>query len=291
MADRVYPSTKPNPPPPTMNGAASNGTAAANGAAGVAVKPKPPGQLYNPNRPRAPGAGPYRPNPRRSKSSSCSCRRFCCLCFIYTLIVILCLLLVAAIAASVFYVLYHPKHPTFSVLSVRISAFNLSTPADVSSGAAFSHLNSKLDFTIAAKNPNKKISFLYDQFAVAADSSGGIEVGNATLPAFTHVPSNTTIVRGTVVGDPSRDLDSDSVSSLKSDLNKKNGFPLSVQIDTQVEVKMGKLSSKKVGIRVLCDGIRGFQPKLKSSGKKKTTTTTTPAIATISNAKCKLGLK
>ena len=99
MADRVYPTAKPNPPPAALNG----GSTIPNGSAG----PAKTGQLYNPNRPRP----VYRPQQNRRSNRSCSCRKCCCLTFIYTLIAILSLLLLAAIAGCIFYVLYHPKHP------------------------------------------------------------------------------------------------------------------------------------------------------------------------------------
>lgn len=265
MTDRVYPAApKPAPPP----GAAATTTATTNGAAKTT-------QLYNPNRPRP----VYRPP--QSRRRSCSCRRFCCLCFLYTLITLLCLLLIAAIAACIFYVFYHPKHPTFAVTSIRTTAFNLTT----TDPAGFSRLASHLDFTLTAKNPNKKnIVFVYDPFAAAVELAGGnIDAGNATLPGFTHVAGNTTILRGTVISDPTRSFDSDSVAPLRADLAKKNGFPLTVEANTMVQVQIGKLKTKRVGIRVTCPGIRGFQPK---NAKSKT-----PTPATATNAKCKVDLR
>lgn len=271
MTDRVYPAAKPNPPP-GMNGTA----AAANGGG-----PAKTTQLYNPNRPRP----VYQPPQQRSqRRGCCSCRKFCCLCFIYTLIAILSLILLAAIAACIFYLLYHPKHPTFAVSSVRISKFNL-TAAD-SNG--FSTLSSRLDFTVTAKNPNKKkIVFIYDPIAVDV-AAAGVDAGSATVPGFTHVEGNTTVVKGTVVSDPTRSLDSDSVAALRADLGKKSGFPVSVEINTHVKVQMGKLKTQKVGIRVTCNGIRGFLPPKPA---KNATAKAAAAPATTTGAKCKVDLR
>ncbi|KNA24377.1 hypothetical protein SOVF_016110 [Spinacia oleracea] len=273
MTDRVYPTAKPNPPPAAMNGGGSgvNGTTLnGNGPAKTQT-----GQLYNPNRPRP----VYRPQQNRRSSRSCSGRKCCCLTFIYTLIAILSLLLLAAIAACVFYVLYHPKHPTFSVSSIRFSRFNLTS----SDPSGFAHLHSRLDFTLTAKNPNKKkITFVYDPMSVEL-SGAGVNAGNATLPAFAHVAGNTTILRATVISDPTRDLDSDSVKQLRSDLTKKGGFPVSAELNTMVEVQMGKVKTKKIGIRVTCNGIKGFQPK---NAKSKT-----PTPGTTKDAKCKVDLR
>lgn len=75
-------------------------------------------------------------------------------------------------------------------------------------------------------------------------------------------------------------LDADSVSSLRSDLKRKAGLPVTLLIDTMVVVKMDKLKSKRVGIRVTCEGIHGPTPKGKA-----------PAVASTSNAKCKVDLR
>ncbi|GAB4837099.1 hypothetical protein Ancab_002010 [Ancistrocladus abbreviatus] len=86
-------------------------------------------------------------------------------------------------------------------------------------------------------------------------------------------------MKAVVGSDPAKGQDPDSASQLRSDLSKKSGFPISVQVDTKVKVKMGKLKSKKVAIRVVCDGIRGFAPK-NGSGKA-------PTVGSSSDAKCK----
>ncbi|XP_074276458.1 NDR1/HIN1-like protein 10 [Silene latifolia] len=259
MTDRVYPAAKPNPPPPAVvNG---GGPAKAN-------------QLYNPNRPRP----VYRPQQNR-RSRSCSCRKCCCLGFLYTLITLLVLILLAAIAACIFYVLYHPKHPNFSVSSVRIYRFNLTQPDQT----GFAHLNSRVDLTLTAKNPNnKKINFIYDRMALALGSAG-VNSGNASLPGFAHVAGNTTILRATVASDVTRELDSDSVKQLRSDLKKKGGFPVTLVLNTMVEVQMGKIKTKKVGVRVTCDGIKAFQPK--------NATSKVATLGTTSSAKCKVDLR
>ena len=58
------------------------------------------------------------------------------------------------------------------------------------------------------------------------------------------------------------------------------GFPVEIQMDTKVKMKMDWLKSKKVGIRVTCDGIRGTVP----SGK-------TPAVASVVDSECKVDLR
>ncbi|KAE9609329.1 hypothetical protein Lalb_Chr08g0245061 [Lupinus albus] len=76
------------------------------------------------------------------------------------------------------------------------------------------------------------------------------------------------------------DLDTESLSSLRSGLKKVKGFPMEIQMDTKVKMKMESLKSKKVGIRITCEGIRGNVPTGKS-----------PSLASVINSQCKVDLR
>ncbi|GMN36002.1 hypothetical protein TIFTF001_005676 [Ficus carica] len=260
MTDRVHPSSK-----PTANGNGNvNGTvpaAAPNGATNpAATKP----QLRQPYRPQ-----PQYQHRRRRRSG----RGICCCCCFWSILILLGLALLAAIAGAAVYVLYHPHRPQFTVTSLRIARLNLTTASDSSS----SHLTTLLNLTIASKNPNSHVIFFYDPFSLTC-SSNSVQIGNGTIPSFISDKKNETTFR-TIVS-ASLDLDTDSTTSLRSDLKRKTGIPLEIQMDTKVRVKMENLKSKKVGIRVTCDGIKGVAPK----GK-------TPTVATVSDAKCKVDLR
>ncbi|KAI7987295.1 NDR1/HIN1-like protein 13 [Camellia lanceoleosa] len=252
MTDRVYPSAKP--------------TTTTNGTATGATNPPPKSHLYNPNR------LPYRPQPtpRRRRRSS---RRCLCLCCFWSILILAGLLLLSAIAGCVVYVLYNPRRPTFSVTALKIYQFNLSTTADDTT-----HLSSTLNLTISAKNPNKKLTYFYDPISITA-LSNNLEIANGSFPLFTSDPKNITLIRSSL-STSSQVVDADSVKSLRSDLKKKIGLPIKVVMDTKVVMKMENLKSKKVRIRVTCDGIHGVVPKGKS-----------PSIASISDAKCKVDLR
>ncbi|XAR70791.1 hypothetical protein NMG60_11027784 [Bertholletia excelsa] len=258
MTDRVYPSAKPNGTTTTAPGTA---TATTNPQPFPAAK----SQLYNPTR------HPYRPRPtpRRSRSG----RRCLCLCCFWSLLLLTGALLLAAIAGSVAYVLYSPRRPSFSVTALRISHFNLSTIDDTT------RLSASLNLSISTKNPNsRKIIYFYDPIAISAVTDQ-VLIANGSFPSFTSYPKNITIIRS-VMSINSEIIDADSAASLRSDLKKKNGLSLKVMLDTRVVVKMEKLKSKKVGIRVTCEGIHGVVPKGKSA-----------SVATISDPKCKVDLR
>ncbi|KAK2966410.1 hypothetical protein RJ640_003680 [Escallonia rubra] len=263
MTDRVYPSSKPN---------GKTATAATTPAAANPPKfPAAKSQLYNTNR------HPYRPTPtaahrhdrRRGGRRSC----LCCCCF-WSILFLLVLLLLAAIAAAAAYALYRPQRPAFSVSSLRISQFNLTSAADDST-----RLTTKFNLTISSKNPNKKIIFYYGPITITS-LANQVQIANGSFPSFTSDPNNITIVH-CPLGSSSQVLDADSVTSLRSDLRRKTGLPLEILLDTSVVVKMDRIKSEKVGIRVKCQGIHGSVPQRKSP----------PTVASTSKAKCKVDLR
>ncbi|XP_062160064.1 NDR1/HIN1-like protein 13 [Alnus glutinosa] len=257
MTDRVYPSSK-----PATNGTAT--AAAANNAAAPSAAAKQP-QLRHPYRPQ-----PQYHSHRRRRSR----RNLCCCCCFWSLLLLLALGLLAAIAGAALYVLYRPQRPQFWVSSLRIAKLNLTTAADSSS----SHLTSLLNLTLSSKNPNSHITFFYDPFTLSCLSSGSVQIANGSIPAFTSDKKNETSFRAILTA--STDLDTESVTSLRSDLKRKSGVPMKIQMDTKVKVKLGGVRSKKVGIRVSCQGITGVAPKSKS-----------PSVASVSGSKCKVDLR
>ncbi|KAH7523818.1 NDR1/HIN1-like protein 13 [Ziziphus jujuba] len=261
MADRVYPSSK-----PTANGAANPApnTTTANGVNPTSAAPtKPP--LRQPYRPQA------QYHHRRHRRSN---RNLCCCCCFWSILIILGIALLAAIAGAAVYVLYRPHRPEFTVTSLRIAKLNLTTSSDAST----SHLNSLFHLAITSKNPNSHFTFFYNDFAVTCSTSDDVQIANGSIPAFFSDKKNETAFRVAMLA--SQGLDVDSVNSLRSDLKKKSGIPLKIELYTKVKVKMGGLNSKKVGIRVTCDGIKGTPPKGKS-----------PSVASVSDSKCKVDLR
>ncbi|PKA63633.1 hypothetical protein AXF42_Ash005528 [Apostasia shenzhenica] len=252
MADRVYPSARPNLNPPQS---ASNGAAGAAGAAGSQPSfPATKGQLYN--RPI------YRPQPpakrRRSRRGLC----YSCCCWIVLVIVVL--ILLAAIAGGIFYAIYRPRRPTFSVSSIRLSALNVS---------ASNQLTSRLDLAVTARNPNRKVVFLYDPISIAV-TSNGVDIGDGSFPAFVHDTMNTTVMRATAAS-TEQSVD----PSVAADLTKGN-IQLEIDLETKAGVKVGKLKTKKIRIKVRCEGIEIAAPKGKNA-----------AVASTPDASCKVELR
>ncbi|KAI3522415.1 hypothetical protein L1887_00164 [Cichorium endivia] len=262
MTDRVHPTSKPN---------------------GTTVKnpklPPPPAktQLNNHNR------HPYRPNlinhPRKRRSGLRRC--FCSCCF-WSIIIIILILLLAAISGCVIYLLYRPRPPTFSVVSLKISQFNLTTATDETT-----RLTSKLNLTISTKNPNNKIVFYYDPIAITCLSEETQIANGSFRNSFTSVPNNITVIRSSL-SSTSLLLETETVNQMRSDLRKKSGLPLKILLDTQATMKVESFKSKKVGIRIKCEGIHSLIPK---TGGKKSNSSSTSVAATVSDAKCEVDLR
>ncbi|XP_010536274.1 PREDICTED: uncharacterized protein LOC104811311, partial [Tarenaya hassleriana] len=255
------------------NGISGEGAAAApatvngNGAANGVGNQK--AQVYNPpaNRPVYRSQPYSRHHHHRTRPS---CRRICCCCCFWSILILLILALMAAIAATAVYVVYHPRPPSFSVPSVRIGRFNLTTAAD----SSVSHVSSLFNFTLVAENPNQHLTFSYDPFTVEVFAAkSGVLVGNGTVPAFFSGSGNKTSFRSVVAASTeARDLFPDEARELKTDLTRQR-VGIRIGMKTKVKMQMGKLKSKGVEIKVSCEGFEGAIPRGKSptiaSGKSK----------------------
>uniref|UniRef100_A0A6V7QQ88 Late embryogenesis abundant protein LEA-2 subgroup domain-containing protein n=1 Tax=Ananas comosus var. bracteatus TaxID=296719 RepID=A0A6V7QQ88_ANACO len=226
MADRVYPSGKPNTRPPQALNVGGGGGGGGGGAA--AAFPATKSQMY-----QRPAYRPQAPKSRRRSGRSC-----CCSCVLWTLLALVGLVLLAAIAGGSSTCSTAPP-PTFAVSSLRLSALNLSSSGDL--------LTSSLDVSVAVRNPNKKIAFLYDPIsATASSASGGVDVGDGSFP------------EGGTLG-------------------------LRIDLETKAGVKIGKVTTKKIGIRVRCEGIQVAAPK----GKSSSSSSSAPAM----DVACKVKLR
>ncbi|CAL9162440.1 unnamed protein product [Musa hybrid cultivar] len=236
MAEQVYASAKPNHnPPQALNGG---------GGGGQPSFPPTKGQTYGATLPA------YRPQPRKPPPRRRRRRGCCCSCCLWVTLIVVALVFLAAIAAGVFYLIYHPRRPTFEVGGVRLAAFNVS---------AAGHITSRLDLNVTARNPNSKIAYLYDAASVSF-FSGGVDIGDGSFPAFVQNGKNTTLL-ATTLSAGAQTLD----STAASDLRKKTSLQLEIDVDTKVGVKIGGLKTKRMGIHVRCVGIDVGVPKGKAA--------------------------
>ncbi|KAJ3701929.1 hypothetical protein LUZ61_005634 [Rhynchospora tenuis] len=268
MGDRAYATTgnaqNPLPVPPgrTLNGATTNGTT-----------PKPVPAVP----PRAVPPYQYRPKPYPPPRSRYTSRRnWCCRCCLWLTLILIGLVFLAAIAAGVLYVLYHPQKPTFNVTSLRLIDLNVSSSSDL--------LSARLNFTVTARNPNQKISFSYGDVSISAFSNS-VDLADGSIPAFLLDPNNVTIIPVSL-SSSGRSVD----PSEASDLMKKKSYPLEIELDTKAGVKIGRLRSFKIAIRVSCTGISAKESKVVSMAPSPSPRVPPPPPPSI-DAKCKPKIK
>lgn len=213
------------------------------------------GQIYGASLPA------YRLRAPKKKQRNNSCC-MCCLCLIVLLLI---LFLLAGIAGLVFWVIYRPQLPKISVNSVQIPKFKVT---------GISHLTYEFIVKLNAMNPNKKVSFIYDDFPVKL-SSDGVDIAEGSVPGFFHGTQNNTVVKADLKS-PNMVLDGSDAKKLKS-AESKGKITLDIKVGTRVRVQIGKWKSPKIGIEVNCSEISA-----EISRTKKTLGSTTSD----SNSKC-----
>ncbi|MBA0703093.1 hypothetical protein Goari_020510 [Gossypium aridum] len=170
--------------------------------------------------------------PRRSTSRSCCC------CLLTT---ILALLLAAAIAAAVIYFAFKPESPNYSVESVAIKGFNLTSP---------SPLSPEFDVTVRAHNPNDKIGIYYEKGSSVKVYYDDINLCNGALPAFFQPTNNVTLFKTALKG--SEIELNNAVLGTLSDQQNKGAVPFSLKLRAPVKIKVGSIKTWKITVKVTC---------------------------------------
>ncbi|XP_076938017.1 NDR1/HIN1-like protein 10 [Bidens hawaiensis] len=223
---------------------------------------------------------PYRPNPTTTRIGRRRHRSYACLCCFWSFLIITLLLLITAITGCIFYLLYHPHRPSFSLAALKISEFNLTASDDTT------RLTSNLNLTLSIRNPNKKITFYYNSITVMCSSHDTI-ISKGTYPnPITSKPNNITIIHSPL-HIANLLLEPETVNKFRSDLKKKSGLPLTLVLDTEARVKVETIKTKKIGIRIKCEGIHSLIPK----GGHRNSSSVAAVAANVDDAKCKLDLR
>ncbi|PPD88627.1 hypothetical protein GOBAR_DD14466 [Gossypium barbadense] len=140
-------------------------------------------------------------------------------------------------------------------------------------------LITNITLNVNAKNPNKELIYIYDPIAISLTTKNDVVMANGSFGPFVHGTKNNTLLKATISGG-SQELDDSSAGELRVALKNKKGLLLKMKLDTKVKARIGGLKTPKVGIRVICEGIKVTVPNGKS-----------PSKASISNAKCKVDLR
>lgn len=180
----------------------------------------------------------------QKKARSNRCR--CCFCSILATILLLVLLLV--VAGGIFYLIYKPKTPTYSIEGVHIRGVNLSKLTTSSVAPTISPI---FNITLKTENHNGKIGVYYQQGSSVNIYHNGVNFCEGSLPAFYQPPNSVTVFStelsgaGIVLSKPARD---------KLLTEQKNGkVPLQIDVDIPVKIKLGAVKTWTITVKVTCD--------------------------------------
>jgi hypothetical protein len=177
----------------------------------------------------------YYSRPPKRRNSCCRCLCYA-ICFLFTLVAII------AITCGILYLVFEPRIPKYSIDSVRITNFSIN--ADLSTNCQFA-------VNVSARNPNKKVGIYYLDNGHLAISYSGTELCTGALPVFYQGHKNTTFL-DVVLSRTGARLTSAVVSTLKEQ-QQKASIPLNLKADVPVKIKLGKLKSMKIKVRVRWD--------------------------------------
>ncbi|GFQ07447.1 protein yls9 [Phtheirospermum japonicum] len=178
---------------------------------------------------------PYAPL-KPPKKKSC-CKK--CLC--WTISLLLLIILILGIVAAVIYFVFQPRIPKYSVDSMRITQFNLSS--DNSLAATF-------NVNITARNPNRRIGIYYEGGSHLRVLYRGTRLCQGSLPRFYQGHRNTTVLNVMLAGQ-TRDA-AGLLQSLQAEQQAAGSIPLNLRGRVPVRIRLGKLKLMEWKFLVRC---------------------------------------
>ncbi|BAT80927.1 hypothetical protein LR48_Vigan07g041700 [Vigna angularis] len=172
-------------------------------------------------------------------------RSRCCSCCCWLIGILSILIVLLGIAAGIFYLVFRPKAPKYTIEDIAIRGINVTSP---SSDVAISP---EFNVTVKADNPNDKIGIYYLKDSSAEVFYNDARLCNGALPAF-HQPSNNVTVFGMVLKGNGIELRSEDRKSLVESQTKRK-VPLTVRIRAPVKIKVGSVKTWKITVKLDCD--------------------------------------
>ncbi|CAM8967234.1 unnamed protein product [Rhodiola kirilowii] len=179
----------------------------------------------------------FRNYTRQSKRRSRRCR-FCF--WFFSIILILAVL--AGIAVGVFYLIIRPQTPNYSIDSLTISGFNLTSSTTISP---------RIDVAIRANNPNKRISIDYRAGGYAVAYHNGVKLCDGALPVFRQPMRNVTVIEA-ALGGSGLVLGSETRADMAREVSARN-VPLRVNLRSPVRLKVGDVMTWTITVKLRCD--------------------------------------
>lgn len=174
---------------------------------------------------------------RRKRSRSPCC---CCLCWLLALLTAL--IFLVGVAAAVFYFVFRPESPDYSVERLSISGFNLTSSRWVSP---------EFDVTVRANNPNDKIGIYYRRGSSVDVYYDSVKMATGSLPIFYQGTNNVTVfvtpLKGSAV-----ELTSGDRTAMIDEVGKGQ-VPFKLTLRAPVKIKVGSVETWEITVKVDCD--------------------------------------
>lgn len=167
---------------------------------------------------------------------------FCCA----TCVIFIFLVMLLAVAGCVFYLLFQPRVPVFHLQSVDFPRFNVTDSPD---GPV---INSESVVRIQIRNQNSVLMVNYGKTDVGL-RGGDVDLGKGTVPAFSQVKKNTTVLKLTTKVKGML-LDGGSGKKVRDGFRSKS-LKMWTEVNTEVGVGSKGWSTIKVPIKVVCEGV------------------------------------
>ncbi|KZV50888.1 hypothetical protein F511_10459 [Dorcoceras hygrometricum] len=159
----------------------------------------------------------------------------------------------AGIAILTVWLVYRPRKPKFRVVNAAVYELNATSPPFISTA---------MQFTVVARNPNKRLSVLYDQLSVFVSYKNQAITPQVTLPPLYQEPKST-VALSPVLGGPQMPVAAEVVDGLSMD-EAYGMVGLSLVLTGKLEYKAGAII-KSIGhyrVYVRCDFFVGLKKGL-----------------------------
>ncbi|KAG2311213.1 hypothetical protein Bca4012_025665 [Brassica carinata] len=174
----------------------------------------------------------------RRKPNRSACRRCCC----YSLAALLVLVTLAVVLVGIFFLVFRPHKPMFSVSEVSIAGINLTSST--------SPVSPLITIKLRSKNVNEKLGLVYGGGNAAEILYDGIKLGNGEFTPFNQPAENVTVTVTTLRGSTIQ-----LSSSMREDLKeseKKGKVPFDLRIKAPFKFKVSAVTMWRMVVTVEC---------------------------------------
>ncbi|CAN7121762.1 NDR1/HIN1-like protein 13 [Brassica rapa] len=174
----------------------------------------------------------------RRKPNRSACRRCCC----YSLTVLLVLVTLAAVLVGIFFLVFRPHKPMFSVSGVSVAGINLTSSTSL--------ISSLVEVKVRSENVNEKLGLIYGGGSAAEIFYDGAKLGDGEFTAFDQPPENVTVTVTTLRGSRIQ-LTSSTLEDLKES-EKKGKVPFDLRVKAPFKFKVSAVTMWTMAVTVDC---------------------------------------